>query len=178
MIEQIRCCFHIFRLEPELDCSIRFKRNPWFSIVSNDVVLWRDIIVSSCWTYYYLYTHINIFGETLWTNFFRISSSNSFFGSLSPLNLYYQSTSSQIFLYGLFCILTVWLFENTCQIITFSCKAMRNVSTGVFFLALSIFDTMFLLLSTHNLIIHCFQVPDRSDYSRTSYFDILSTHSH
>ena len=96
-----------------------------------------------------------------------MSSSNSLFGNLSPLDLYYISVSSKIFLYGLFCILTVGFIGNTCQIITFSRKTMRNVSTGVLFLALSISDTMFLLLSTYNLTIYGFQVPDRSDYART-----------
>ncbi len=47
------------------------------------------------------------------------------------------------------------------------CQIMRNVSTGILFLALSIFDTIYLLLCLYNLIIYCFQIPDQSDYGKT-----------
>lgn len=88
------------------------------------------------------------------------------FAGLSPVDLYYITTSSNIFLYGLISILIVGFIGNTFQIITFSRKTMRNISTGVLFLALSISDTIYLLLSIYNLIIFGLQIPDRSDYAR------------
>ena len=96
-----------------------------------------------------------------------MSNSSSPFMYLTPLDLYYLSTSTNIFCYGLILILIIGFVGNTCQIITFSRKTMKNVSTGVFFLALSVSDTMYLLLSTYNLITYGFQVPDRSNYART-----------
>ena len=86
---------------------------------------------------------------------------------LSPLDLYYLSASKNIFLYGFLLMLTVGFIGNTCQILTFSRKTMRNVSTGILFLALSISDTMYLLLSTYSVIIYGFQAPDRSDSAKT-----------
>ena len=108
-----------------------------------------------------------------------MSSSNSSYSTVSPLDLFYISTSSKIFLYGLIAVLTVGFIGNACQIITFSRKTMRSVSTGVLFLALSISDTMFLLLSTYNLFIYGIQIPDRSDYAKTCqlrhFFSYLTT---
>ena len=89
------------------------------------------------------------------------------FADLTPLDFYFIATSSNIFLYGFISILVVGFIGNTCQILTFSRKTMRNISTGVFFLALSISDTMYLLLSIYTVIIYGFQIPDRSDYART-----------
>lgn len=86
---------------------------------------------------------------------------------LTSLDLYYLSASTNIFLYGLILMLTVGFVGNTCLILTFSRRTMKNVSTGVLFLALSVSDTMYLLLSTYNLIIYGFQVPDRSNYAQT-----------
>ena len=102
----------------------------------------------------------------MWKIFLKMSTSKSPFASLSPLDLYYITTSSNIFLYGFIFILIVGFIGNTFQIITFSRKTMRNVSTGVLFLALSISDTIYLLLAIYNLITFGFQIPDRSDYAR------------
>ena len=99
-----------------------------------------------------------------------MNSSNSPFGNLSPLDSYYIASSSRIFLYGLISILIVGYIGNTCQIITFSRKTMRNVSTGVLFLAVSISDTMYLLTSIYVLITYGFQIADRSVYGRTCQF--------
>jgi len=78
----------------------------------------------------------------------NMSSSNSYYSYLLPLDLYYLAC-------------------NICQIMTFSRKTMRNVSTGILFLALSISDTIYLLLCLYNLIIYGFQIPDQSDYGKT-----------
>lgn len=99
-------------------------------------------------------------------NILKMSASNSSFAGPSPLDLYYISTSSKVFFYGFISILIVGSIGNTFQIITFTRKTMRNVSTGVLFLALSISDTIYLLLSIYNLITFGFQIPDRSDYIR------------
>ena len=95
-----------------------------------------------------------------------MNATSSPYGALSPLDAYYISISSNIFLYGLISILTVGFLGNMCQILTFSRKTMRNVSTGVLFLALSISDTIFLALAFYNLITFGFQIPDRSDYEK------------
>ena len=99
-----------------------------------------------------------------------MSSSSSSFTSLSSLDLYYLSTASNIFLYGYIIIMIIGFIGNMCQIIIFTRKTMRNVSTGVLFLALSISDTVYLLLSSYVLIIYGFQVSDQSNYAKTCQF--------
>lgn len=83
--------------------------------------------------------------------------------SLSPIDFYYLSVASNIFRYGYLTVMCIGFFGNTCQIITFSRKTMRHVSTGVFFLALSISDLMYLLLCTYVLVIFGFQQSDQSN---------------
>jgi hypothetical protein len=99
-----------------------------------------------------------------------MSGSNSSYFFLSPLDLYYLSTSSNIFLYGYLVVMIIGFMGNICQITTFSRKTMRNVSTGVLFLALSISDTVYLLLCLYVLIVYGFQIPDQSNYGKTCQF--------
>ncbi|CAF2861849.1 unnamed protein product [Rotaria sp. Silwood2] len=47
---------------------------------------------------------------------------------------------------------------------------MRNVSTGVLFLALSISYTVYLLLTLYFLITYGFHIPDQSNYPKTCQF--------
>jgi hypothetical protein len=94
----------------------------------------------------------------------------SSYTSFSSQDLYNLTVSSNIFLYGYIIIMIIGFIGNICQIITFSRKTMRNVSTGVLFLALSISDTVYLLLSLYVLIIYGFQIPDKSDYAKTCQF--------
>ncbi|CAF1255023.1 unnamed protein product [Rotaria sp. Silwood1] len=99
-----------------------------------------------------------------------MNSSNSSSFSLSSLDLYYISISSNIFLYGYIIIMIIGFSGNICQIITFSRKTMRKVSIGVLFLALSISDTVYLLLSLYILIIYGFNIPDQSNYPKLCQF--------
>ena len=82
---------------------------------------------------------------------------------LSPTDLYYLSVSSNIFLYGYLIVMIVGFIGNACQMVTFARRTLRTVSTGVFFLALSISDTLYLLKSVHVLVVYGFNLPDRSD---------------
>ena len=84
-------------------------------------------------------------------------------GRFSALDLYYLSVSTNVFLYGYLTIMTIGFIGNTCQIITFGRRTLRRVSTGVLFLALSISDTIYLLLRIYVLLIYGFKVPDRSN---------------
>lgn len=83
--------------------------------------------------------------------------------ALTSLDYYYLSVSTNIFLYGYILILIVGFVGNFCQIVTFCRKTMRRVSTGILFLALSISDTVYLLLCLYILIIYGFQQTDRSN---------------
>ncbi|CAF2688650.1 unnamed protein product [Rotaria sp. Silwood2] len=107
------------------------------------------------------------------------SSKTSYYPSFSSLDLYYLSVSSNIFLYGYIIILIIGFTGNICQIITFSRKTLRNISTGVLFLALCISDTIYLLLSIYVVIVFGFNIPDRSNYARDCqfrhYLNYLST---
>ncbi|CAF3645710.1 unnamed protein product [Rotaria sp. Silwood1] len=62
---------------------------------------------------------------------------------------------------------------------TFSRKTMRHTSTGILFLALSISDTIYLLLSIYVTIVFGFQIPDQSNYAKNCqfrhYLNYLST---
>ena len=89
---------------------------------------------------------------------------------LTSLDLYYISASSNIFLYGYIIIMIIGFIGNSFQIITFSRKTMRNVSTGILFLALSISDTVYLLLCFYVLLVYGFKLPDRSNYAQTCQF--------
>lgn len=96
-----------------------------------------------------------------------MSGSNTSFAPFSPTDLSNLSAATNIFLYGYLIIMCIGFVGNLCQILTFSRKTMRNVSTGVLFLALSISDTLYLLLSTYVLIIYGFKLSDKSDLAVT-----------
>jgi hypothetical protein len=93
----------------------------------------------------------------------RMSSSNSFAPALTSLDLYYLAVSANIFKFGYLIIMSIGFIGNICQIITFSRRTMRRISTGVLFLALSISDTTFLCLNIYPMLIYGFGVIDRSD---------------
>ena len=96
----------------------------------------------------------------------------------SPLDLYYFFVSSNIVLYGYFLILCIGFVGNICQIITFSRKTMRQISTGVLFLAMSISDLIYLLVSVYILIIYGFQQADQSKLAiscRIRHFTVYFT---
>lgn len=96
-----------------------------------------------------------------------MSGPNTSFAPFSPTDLSNLSAATNIFLYGYLIIMCIGFVGNLCQILTFSRKTMRNVSTGVLFLALSISDTLYLLLSTYVLIIYGFKLSDKSDLAVT-----------
>ena len=81
---------------------------------------------------------------------------------LSPLDRYYLAVTTNIFLYGYLTIMCIGFIGNTCQILIFFRKTMRNVSTGVLFLALSISDMTYLLLCIYVVVIYGFQKSDQS----------------
>ncbi|CAF1255004.1 unnamed protein product [Rotaria sp. Silwood1] len=99
-----------------------------------------------------------------------MNSSNISYPSFSSLDLYYLSIVSNIFLYGYIIIMIIGFTGNIFQIITFSHKTMRKISTGILFLALSISDTVYLLLSLYILIIYGFNIPDQSNYPKLCQF--------
>ncbi|CAF1052713.1 unnamed protein product [Rotaria sp. Silwood1] len=99
-----------------------------------------------------------------------MNSSVLSYSDFSSLDLYYVSVSSNIFLYGYIIMLIIGFTGNICQILTFSRKTLRNISTGILFLALSISDTIYLLLSLYVLIIYGFHVPDQSNYAKNCQF--------
>ena len=89
------------------------------------------------------------------------------YSQLTPLDFHYFAVSTNIFLYGYLTMMCIGFFGNLCQIVTFSRKTMRHVSTGVFFLALSISDFIYLLLHFHIVIVYGLGHPDRSDLNHT-----------
>ena len=96
-----------------------------------------------------------------------MSGSNPYYVSFSAADLYYLAAASNTFLYGYLVILCIGFVGNICQILTFSRATMRNVSTGVLFLALSISDILNLLLSSYVMIIYGFKVSDKSNLAIT-----------
>ncbi len=104
------------------------------------------------------------------------SSPVSYYPIFSPSDLYYISLATNIFRYGYVIIMIVGFTGNICQIATFSRKKLRNISTGVLFLALSISDTVYLLLCLYILIVYGFNIPDRSDYAKTCQFRHFMTY--
>ncbi|CAF1021296.1 unnamed protein product [Rotaria sordida] len=99
-----------------------------------------------------------------------MSASKSYYPSFSPLDLYYLSVSSDIFQYGYIVFLIIGFIGNICQIMTFLRKTMRNISTGIFFLALSVSNIIYLLVSIYVLMIYGFQISDQSNYPKTCQF--------
>lgn len=81
----------------------------------------------------------------------------------SPLDLYYLAITTNIFLYGFLTIMSIGFIGNACQILIFFRKTMRNVSTGVLFLALSISDMVYLSTCAYVVVIYGFQSTDRSN---------------
>ncbi|CAF2618685.1 unnamed protein product [Rotaria sp. Silwood2] len=105
-----------------------------------------------------------------------MNSSISSYPVFSSLDLYYFSVSSNIFVYGYIIILIIGFIGNICQILTFSHKTLRNISTGILFFALSISDTIYLLLSFYVLIIYGFRIPDQSNYAKSCQFRHYMNH--
>ena len=97
--------------------------------------------------------------------------------SLSSLDFYRLAVSTNVFRYGYTVILIIGFIGNICQIVTFSRKTMRQISTGVLFLVLSLSDTIYLLVAVYVVHIYGFQQSDRSNMALscrirhfTSYF--------
>lgn len=87
--------------------------------------------------------------------------------TLTPLDLYYLSVSTNLFRYGYMIIMIIGFIGNLFQVLTFSRRTMRNVSTGVLFLALSVSDTLYLCSNFYVLFVYGYSIPDRSDYNVT-----------
>jgi len=92
---------------------------------------------------------------------------SSSYAYLTSLDLYYLSISANIFLYGYLIVMIIGFIGNLFQILTFSRQTMRNVSTGVLFIALSISDSIYLCLTFYTLLVYGFSVPDRTDLNVT-----------
>ncbi|CAF4526704.1 unnamed protein product [Rotaria sp. Silwood2] len=99
-----------------------------------------------------------------------MNNSNLSYPSFSSLDLYYISISSNIFLYGYIIMMIIGFTGNIFQIMTFSRKTMTKMSTGILFLALSVSNTVYLLLSLYVLIIYGFNIPDQSNYAKVCQF--------
>lgn len=88
-------------------------------------------------------------------------------GTLTDLDFYYLSTAKNIFLYGFLTVMTAGFLGNIFQILTFSRKTMRKISTGFLFLILSFSDSIQLILSIYVVVVYGFSLPDRSDLQHT-----------
>ena len=92
-----------------------------------------------------------------------MNNSTAPYSDLIAVDMYYFFWSSQIYLYGYLVVSCLALFGNAFQIMTFSRKALLRISTGVFFLALSISDMIHVLINLYVPIVYGFHQSDRSD---------------